>query len=162
MIDVKLKKNLGAFLLDVEFSSDTMGITVLAGPSGSGKTSIINMIAGLVTPDEGRIHINGKLLFDSDTGTDRPVHKRRCGYIFQEGRLFPHMNVRRNLLYGKTSDSSRLEEPVHLRGIANLLERMPANSPAGRSTRGHRQGPPHEARDTSHGRAAGLPGPGAT
>jgi molybdate transport system ATP-binding protein len=119
----------------VEFSSDTMGITVLAGPSGSGKTSIINMIAGLVTPDEGRIHINGKLLFESDTGTDRPVHKRRCGYIFQEGRLFPHMNVRRNLLYGKNSDSSRLEETVHLLGIENLLERMPGKLSGGEKQR---------------------------
>ena len=135
MIDVKLKKSFGTFNVDVEFSSDSMGITVLAGPSGSGKTTIINMISGLLAPDEGRIFINNRLLFDSGKRINYPVEKRGCGYIFQEGRLFPHMNVKRNLLYGRHSDHSRLKETVSLLGIGHLLDRMPAKLSGGEKQR---------------------------
>jgi molybdate transport system ATP-binding protein len=135
MIDVKLKKRFGAFDVDVEFASDSMGITVLAGPSGSGKTTIINMISGLLVPDEGRIFINGRLLFDSERKINYPVEQRGCGYIFQEGRLFPHMDVRRNLLYGRHSDRSQLNETVRLLGIEHLLDRMPANLSGGEKQR---------------------------
>ncbi len=135
MIEVRVKKNFGGFDLDVEFASESTGITVLAGPSGSGKTSIINMIAGLVTPDEGRIFINDKLLFDSATGADCPIQLRRCGYIFQDGRLFPHMNVRKNLLYGRHSDVSRIEEITGLLGIGHLLQRMPGKLSGGEKQR---------------------------
>lgn len=135
MIDVKLKKSFGTFDVDAEFSSDSMGITVLAGPSGSGKTTIINMISGLVKPDEGRIFINGRLLFDSYKNVNCPVSQRQCGYIFQEGRLFPHMNVRRNMLYGKHSDRSMLREAATLLGIEHLLDRMPAKLSGGEKQR---------------------------
>src|SRR5208337_2800257 len=131
MIDVKLKKNFGDFNVNVEFSSESTGITVLAGPSGSGKTTIINMISGLLTPDEGHIFINGRLLFDSDKKINCHVEQRQCGYIFQDGRLFPHMSVHRNLLYGRHSDHSRLEETVGLLGIEHLLERMPGKLSGG-------------------------------
>jgi len=135
VIDVKLKKNLGAFSVDVEFSSGSTGITVLAGPSGSGKTTIINMISGLLTPDRGRIFIGDRLLFDSEKKINCPVEHRRCGYIFQDGRLFPHMNVRRNLLYGRHSDHSRLKETVGILGIEHLLERMPGKLSGGEKQR---------------------------
>ncbi len=135
MIEVRLKKNFGAFDLDVEFTSDTTGITVLAGPSGSGKSSIINMIAGLVTPDSGRVFINGKLLYDSELKVSCPIQERRCGYVFQDGRLFPHMTVRKNLLYGKHSDASQLQEISELLGIDHLLERMPAKLSGGEKQR---------------------------
>ncbi len=135
MIDVSLKKDFGAFNIDVSFTSETTGITVLAGPSGSGKTSIINMIAGLSTPDSGRIFINDRLLFDSDNKIDCPIQQRRCGYIFQDGRLFPHMSVRRNLLYAKNSDAERLPEIAELLGIAHLLERMPGKLSGGEKQR---------------------------
>ena len=135
MIEVKLKKNFGAFDLDVEFTSAGTGITVLAGPSGSGKTSIINMIAGLVTPDEGRIFINDKLLFDSATGSNCPIQQRRCGYIFQDGRLFPHMTVQKNLLYGSHSDATKLHETSQLLGINHLLQRMPGKLSGGEKQR---------------------------
>ncbi len=135
MIDVKLKKNFGAFDIDIAFTSETNGITVLAGPSGSGKTSIISMIAGLTKPDSGRIHINDRLLFDSDQKIDCPIQKRRCGYIFQDGRLFPHMSVQKNLLYGSHSDASRLEEIAELLGIDHLLSRMPAKLSGGEKQR---------------------------
>ncbi|NLV67872.1 MAG: molybdenum ABC transporter ATP-binding protein [Spirochaetes bacterium] len=135
MIEVKIKKKFGKFNVDAEFSSDSMGITVLAGPSGSGKTTIINMISGLVKPDEGRIFINGRLLFDSDKKVNCPVAHRQCGYIFQEGRLFPHMNVRRNMLYGKQSSRSMLKETAALLGIEHLLDRMPVNLSGGEKQR---------------------------
>ena len=135
MIDVSLKKDFGAFNIDVAFTSEATGITVLAGPSGSGKTSIINMIAGLSKPDSGHIFINDRLLFDSSTKVDCPIQQRRCGYIFQDGRLFPHMSVRRNLLYAKNSDSARLPEIAKLLGIAHLLERMPGKLSGGEKQR---------------------------
>ncbi|HOP61951.1 MAG TPA: molybdenum ABC transporter ATP-binding protein [Spirochaetota bacterium] len=135
MIDVKLKKKLGSFDIDVEFSSDSMGITVLAGPSGSGKTTIINMISGLLTPDEGRIFVKDRFLFDSGKKINCPVQQRRCGYVFQDGRLFPHMNVRSNLLYGKHSDHSMLDETVSLLGIEHLLHRMPGKLSGGEKQR---------------------------
>ncbi len=135
MIDVKLKKSLGFFNVDAEFSSEVSGITVLAGPSGSGKTTIINMIAGLLTPDEGHIRINNRLLFDSERKINCPIEQRRCGYIFQDGRLFPHINVRRNLLYSRHSDHSMLKETVALLGIEQLLERMPAKLSGGEKQR---------------------------
>jgi len=135
MIDVKLKKSFGSFNVNAEFSSDSMGITVLAGPSGSGKTTIINMISGLLTPDEGRIFIKDRILFDSEKKINCSVEQRRCGYIFQDGRLFPHMNVRRNLLYGRHSDHSMLKESVKLLGIEHLLERMPGKLSGGEKQR---------------------------
>ena len=135
MIDVSLKKSFGAFDIDVAFTSQTNGITVLAGPSGSGKTSIISMIAGLVQPDSGRIFINDRLLFDSERGIDCPIQQRRCGYIFQDGRLFPHMNVRKNLLYGSQSDPQRLPETARLLGIDHLLDRMPGKLSGGEKQR---------------------------
>jgi molybdate transport system ATP-binding protein len=135
MIEVRLKKKFGAFDLDVEFSSETTGITVLAGPSGSGKSSIINMIAGLVKPDAGRIFINDRLLFDSSTGVDCPIQQRRCGYVFQDGRLFPHMTVQKNLLYGRHSDAAMLQETAELLGIEHLLQRMPGRLSGGEKQR---------------------------
>ena len=135
MIDVKLIKSFGTFNMDVEFSSNSMGITVLAGQSGSGKTTIINMISGLLTPDEGRIFINGRILFDSENKINLPIEQRRCGYIFQDGRLFPHMSVRRNLLYGRHSDHSGLKETIRLLGIEHLLERMPGKLSGGEKQR---------------------------
>ena len=135
MIEVQLRKDFGAFDIDIAFTSETNGITVLAGPSGSGKTTIINMIAGLTQPDSGRIFINNRLLFDSQQKIDCPIQKRRCGYIFQDGRLFPHMSVHKNLLYGSHSAASRLEETAELLGINHLLSRMPGKLSGGEKQR---------------------------
>lgn len=135
MMEIRLKKDFGSFNIDVDFSAPEAGITVLAGASGSGKTTIINMIAGLVKPDSGRVFVRGRTLFDSNKKINCPVNRRRCGYIFQDGRLFPNMNVRKNLLYGNRSESPKLNETAELLGIEHLLNRMPAKLSGGEKQR---------------------------
>ena len=98
-LDISLRHAFGAFSLDIAFSAPP-GITVLFGRSGSGKTTIVNAVAGLLRPSVGRIALNGRPLMDIGAGVFLPPHRRRIGYVFQEGRLFPHLTVRRNLLYG--------------------------------------------------------------
>src|SRR3954462_15183886 len=99
MLNIKIRKRLPDFALDAEFASDA-GVTALFGRSGAGKTSLVNAIAGLVQPDEGRIELNGDCVFDSAHGINMPIERRRVGYVFQDGRLFPHLTVRGNLEYG--------------------------------------------------------------
>ena len=128
-LDVDMALRLGAFALQARFATGP-GVTALFGRSGSGKTSIVNAIAGLIRPQHGRIAVDGAVLFDSDRGIDLPAHRRRVGYVFQEARLFPHLTVRRNLLYGRwfTARSARgagLDEVVELLALAPLLERRP-------------------------------------
>lgn len=138
-VDVALKHRLGKLDLDVNFSSEG-GIVALFGRSGGGKTTIVNMIAGLVRPDAGRIKIGAHVLFDSATGIDLPVHRRRVGYVFQEGRLFPHLTVRQNLLYGAwltapARRSQNLDRIVALLGIEPLLRRRPGRLSGGEKQR---------------------------
>ena len=136
MIDVNVKKRLGSFNIDVDFSVSSKGITVLAGASGSGKTSVINMIAGLLKPDAGRISTESTVFFDSEKNINCPVNKRRCGYVFQDDRLFPNMNVRKNLLYGcPDKRNSGLDAVLSLLGIEHLLNRMPLKLSGGEKQR---------------------------
>src|SRR5262249_19889931 len=100
MLSVDIEKRLGEFSLALKFEA-VSGATALFGPSGSGKTSAVNMIAGLVTPDRGRIALDDMVLFDGTARIDVPAHRRRIGYVFQEGRLFPHLTVAQNLDYGR-------------------------------------------------------------
>lgn len=116
------------------------GLTALFGPSGAGKTSILDMIAGLVRPDRGRISVMGETLFDSAAGIDLPPERRACGYVLQEGRLFPHKRVRDNLLYGwKLAPPERrtldLDVAVGFLGIKHLLDRMPGTLSGGEARR---------------------------
>src|SRR3954471_3181499 len=97
-LTVDVERSLGAFRLKAAFEA-AAGITALFGRSGAGKTSVVNAIAGILRPDRGRIDINGVAVFDSERGIDVATPKRRIGYVFQEGRLFPHLNVRQNLRY---------------------------------------------------------------
>jgi molybdate transport system ATP-binding protein len=106
------------------------GATALFGPSGSGKTSVVNMIAGLLTPDRGSIALNGTTLFDAAAGIDLPPHRRHIGYVFQEGRLFPHLSVRQNVDYGRRMsgqprDAEGFARIVKLLDIGRLLDRRP-------------------------------------
>ncbi len=119
-----------AFGLDASFEAPARGVLGLFGPSGSGKTTIVNAIAGLVRPDRGRIVLEGRTLFDSAAGIDLPARRRRIGYVFQDARLFPHLSVRSNLLFGWRRSASRLpqaeiDEVIGMLGIAHLLDRKP-------------------------------------
>ncbi len=126
--------------MDAAFSGTKSGVTALYGPSGAGKTSIVNMVAGLMRPDEGRIDVNGLCLFDSRRGIDLPPELRRIGYVFQDGRLLPHLSVRSNLTYGMrlTPPALRFVEfdpVVELLGIGHLLDRRPARLSGGEKQR---------------------------
>ena len=129
MLAVDVEKRLGAFEVNAAFQGDS-GVTALFGPSGSGKTSIVGMIAGLIRPDRGRVVVGDDVLFDSAQGVDVPPHRRGVGYVFQDGRLFPHLSVARNLDYGrwmsgKTRDEAQVKHVTELLDIGHLLKRRP-------------------------------------
>ncbi len=138
-LDIAMRQNLGAFALDVAFRSEGRGITALFGPSGAGKTSIVEAIAGLRRPDKGRIVIDGDALFDSETRRHVPARHRRVGYVFQEPRLFPHLSVRSNLLFGARRrgnvETTPFDAVVALLGIESLLDRRPRDLSGGERQR---------------------------
>lgn len=139
MLSVDVAKQLGRFSLDAKFEVAS-GVTALFGASGAGKTSIANMVAGLVTPDRGRIVLDGTVLFDDATGVNVPPHQRRIGYVFQEGRLFPHLTVRTNLAFGRRMNGiarDEIEEKriVDLLDIGHLLDRRPGKLSGGERQR---------------------------
>jgi molybdate transport system ATP-binding protein len=136
---VDIEHRLGSFLLDARFEADG-GLIALFGRSGSGKTSIVNIVAGLVRPGRARIVVGGTVLVDTERGIRVPRHRRRIGYVFQEGRLFPHLSVRHNLTYGRWFAPRRqrgdeLERVVDLLGIGRLLERRPGRLSGGEKQR---------------------------
>ena len=140
MLEIKVKKRLGRFTVDMSFSSGVAGVTALFGRSGAGKTSVINMVAGLFPPDDGLIVVNGQKLFDSEQSIDLPPEKRRCGYIFQDGRLFPHLTVKANLTYGMklvplSERYVSYDQVVELLGVSHLLTRRPAKLSGGEKQR---------------------------
>ncbi len=139
MLEVSLRHAFSGFTLDAHFRSPP-GVTVLFGRSGSGKTTIVNAVAGLLMPDEGRIAAGEWVLLDTARGVRLPPHRRRLGYIFQEGRLFPHLTVRQNLAYGAwfaPQDAPRedMGRVVDLLGIADLLDRRPGALSGGEKQR---------------------------
>ncbi|MFH1113642.1 MAG: molybdenum ABC transporter ATP-binding protein [Pseudomonadota bacterium] len=140
MLRIKVRKSLGNFTVDVAFSTAAVGVTALFGRSGAGKTSVINMIAGLFPPDEGVMEVNGRTLFDSRKSVDLPPEKRRCGYVFQDGRLFPHLTVKGNLMYGmrlvpRSERCVNYDQVVEMLGIDHILERRPAKLSGGEKQR---------------------------
>jgi molybdate transport system ATP-binding protein len=127
VLAVEVEKQLGAFKVAARFEA-AGGATALFGPSGAGKTSVVNMIAGLIRPDRGSIVLDDTALFDSKSGVNVPPHQRRIGYVFQEGRLFPHLSVRQNLDYGRwmsgrPRDAGEFERIAKLLDIGHLLDR---------------------------------------
>jgi molybdate transport system ATP-binding protein len=139
MLAVDVEKKLGDFSVAATFEAAD-GVTALFGPSGSGKTSIVSMVAGLVTPDRGRIVCNGTVLFDSARRVCVSPHRRGIGYVFQDGRLFPHMTVAQNLDYGRRmyripADVDERERVVTLLDIARLLDRRPGKLSGGERQR---------------------------
>lgn len=138
-LEVDVTGRVGSFEVDVRFASEG-GVTGLFGHSGAGKTTVINMIGGLVRPRRGRIVVDGRLLFDRERGIEVAAHRRRLGHVFQEGRLFPHLSVRHNLLYGRwfsgaPSKASRFDEVVGLLGLDHLLKRRPRSLSGGERQR---------------------------
>jgi molybdate transport system ATP-binding protein len=138
-LEVDIGCRLGGLALDAEFATQG-GVTALFGRSGAGKTSIVNAIAGLLRPARGRIAVDGAVLFDRVRGVDLPRHRRRIGYVFQDARLFPHLTVRHNLLYGRwfTARAQRrggFDEVVELLGVGPLLARRPATLSGGEKQR---------------------------
>jgi molybdate transport system ATP-binding protein len=139
MLEIDIEHRLAAFQLDIHFRSG-QGLTALFGRSGAGKTSIVNAIAGLLRPKRGRIVADGAVLLDTERGVCIPAHRRRVGYVFQEGRLFPHLTVRQNLLFGRWFASGRpasirLDDVVDLLGIRPLLDRRPGRLSGGEKQR---------------------------
>ncbi|MER9848057.1 molybdenum ABC transporter ATP-binding protein [Mesorhizobium sp. M0106] len=138
-VQVDISHRLGGFTVNARFESAGR-LTALFGPSGSGKTTLINLIAGLIRPDKGRIAAEGRVLVDSDAGLFVPKHKRRIGMVFQDARLFPHMSVASNLRYGRwfTPAAERYADingVVELLGIGHLLDRRPAKLSGGEKQR---------------------------
>ena len=139
MLSAHVEKQLGEFSLDAAFASES-GATVLFGPSGAGKTSVINMIAGLLRPDRGRIVLDDEVLFDDATRIEVPAWRRRIGYVFQDGRLFPHLSVQHNLDYGRwmgghAADPAAFAHVVELLDIGHLLDRRPGKLSGGERQR---------------------------
>jgi molybdate transport system ATP-binding protein len=139
MIEVEAQHTLGAFTLDVAFKSAGR-FTALFGHSGSGKSTLLNIIAGLIRPSRGRVIVNGKVLADTKAGIFLPSHARTLGTVFQEGRLFPHLTVRQNLLFGAwfagtSNKEAALKSTALLLGIEPLLSRYPARLSGGEQQR---------------------------
>jgi molybdate transport system ATP-binding protein len=126
-IAVALRHRQGDFTLDVDFIAGA-GITALFGPSGAGKTTILDAMAGARQPDSGHIVVGDRVLLDTARRIHVPTHRRRIGYVFQDGRLFPHFSVRGNLRYAHLFHrpaADRFDEVVALLGIGHLLDRRP-------------------------------------
>lgn len=137
MIDVriKLKRNKFDVVINEVFGD---GISGIYGPSGSGKTSLLQCISGLATPEEGEISIQGKTVFSSSKKIYIPVDKRNIGYVFQEGRLFPHLSVAKNLLYGlkhHTKSSPDFDDVVDMLNLKHLLKSKPSDISGGERQR---------------------------
>jgi len=139
MLTVDVDKRLGDFAVTATFTSET-GATALFGPSGAGKTTVANMIAGLLRPDRGRIALDDEVVFDAAARIVVPVWRRRIGYVFQEGRLFPHLSVKHNLDYGRwmgghAADPAAFAHAVELLDIGHLLDRRPGKLSGGERQR---------------------------
>lgn len=123
---IQFNKQLGATRLEVDLTLPGKGITAVFGRSGAGKTSFINVISGLIAPDDGQISVNERVLFSSQYRINLPVERRRIGYVFQEARLFPHYTVRGNLNYGvREKDEEYFTSIVSLLALQPLLSRYP-------------------------------------
>jgi molybdate transport system ATP-binding protein len=139
MLHVDIVKQLGEFSLQAAFESQGR-VTGLFGTSGSGKTSLVNMIAGLLRPDRGTISIDGEIMDDTEKGVHVPAWQRRIGYVFQDARLFPHLDVAQNLDYGRrmnrvADDPTQRQRVIELLDIGHLLDRRPGKLSGGERQR---------------------------
>jgi len=141
MIEIALRHRFaGGFSVDVDFAAPSIGVTALFGPSGGGKSTVLGAVAGLLRPDAGRVALGGTAWFDSAAGIAVPAERRRCGVVFQDARLFPHLTVAGNLRYGmrrapRAATGPSLEEVAALLGIEALLGRRPIGLSGGERQR---------------------------
>ena len=136
MLHIDVKKQLGTLSLKAHLDIPSQGVTALFGLSGSGKSSLINLVSGLVNPDEGVISLNDRELFNSAENSCVPINQRNIGYVFQDARLFPHYTVNGNLRYGmKNTSKDEFNYIVELLGIGHLLKRYPITLSGGEKQR---------------------------
>ncbi len=140
MLDIRYKKSFGNFVLDADFSMPDRGITILFGPSGCGKSTLLNCIAGLEKADDAYFKLNDAIYDDSNKQYKTACHDRRIGYVFQDSRLFPHMNVSDNLYYGykRLDDTQQLlkfEQVIEKFSLTDLLEKFPHQLSGGQKQR---------------------------
>ena len=140
-LSVSLRHDFGGFRIDAAFEAPA-GVTALFGRSGAGKSTVIQAVAGLIRPDHALIRLNDRVLADTAAGKSLPAHHRRIGYVFQDARLFPHLSVKQNLLYGRFFARKRLGSTApdlrfvsEMLGIGHLLPRMPAGLSGGEKQR---------------------------
>ncbi len=138
-LPVDLEKQLGNFHLNVRFQAETETLALL-GASGCGKSMTLKCIAGIMTPDRGRIVLNGRVLFDSEAGIDLPPQQRRVGYLFQNYALFPTMTVEKNILCGiragsKGEKAAALAEALRRFRLEGLEHHYPAQLSGGQQQR---------------------------
>jgi molybdate transport system ATP-binding protein len=139
VLRIQVKRRLADFALEIDVDC-RYPVTAVYGPSGSGKTSLLNLIAGLLRPDEGEIELQGCTLFSAESETDLPPEQRRIGYVLQDDLLFPHMTVAANLRYGLgrlATEGRRFEfdQIVDLLEVGRLLERFPVRLSGGERQR---------------------------
>ena len=136
MLHIDVKKQLGTLPLEAHLDIPSQGVTALFGLSGSGKSSLINLVSGLINPDEGVISLNDRELFNSAENVCVPINRRNIGYVFQDARLFPHYTVNGNLRYGmKNTSKDEFNYIVELLGIGHLLKRYPITLSGGEKQR---------------------------
>jgi molybdate transport system ATP-binding protein len=138
-LEVDVSGHAGSFAIEARFAAAS-GVTGLVGPSGAGKTTVLKMIAGLIAPDSGTIRLGSQVFFAKNTGVNLPPEQRGVGMVFQDARLFPHLSVTGNLLYGARArklplDQTAVEEITQLLGIEGLLHRYPAKLSGGERQR---------------------------
>lgn len=138
-LDVEIRKRMTGFNLEVAFRAGQKTLGVL-GPSGSGKSMTLRAIAGLETPDEGRIVLNGRALFDSSRGLNLPSRRRRVGFLLQDYALFPHMTVEENVAFGLHSlprgeSGKRVREQIARVQLQGLEHRYPRQLSGGQQQR---------------------------
>lgn len=138
-LDIDVAHQLGAFDLRIAFESDALSLGIM-GASGSGKTTLMSLIAGTLNPERGHVRVSGRTLTDTRRRLSVPPHLRRVGFVFQEARLFPHLSVRRNLLYGRyfaprAEGAAPFEQIVDLLGVEHLLKRRAVGLSGGEQQR---------------------------
>jgi molybdate transport system ATP-binding protein len=129
MLEATIKKQLRDFSLDLSFRVDNGSILVLMGDNGAGKSTTLNIIAGLVPPDAGKIRINGSVVFDAGAGTNVPVENRQIGYVFQRSAVFPHMTAAENIAFGL--HAQHRNPAFTSRQVSRWLDRMNIQDLAG-------------------------------